>query len=366
MNTKKILCILQLPPPVHGASLMNSYVVNSEVLRRKFTIDIVNLQFAKSIKQLEKFSFLKVYKALSYGFAIAKIVIAQRPDLVYFNLSTKGFALYRDVYYVLLLKLLNSKIVFHLHAKGIKNNIKKSFLKKKMHAWIFKNSHVICLSERLSEDISEVYRSPFIVPNGIEIMPKTNGIQNRSKKSIVNVLFLSNYIRSKGILVLIDALGILHSQGYQFNARLVGAPADLTIEFLENLIADQSLAEVVKVTGPLYGNDKLAEFQSADIFAFPTYNEAFPLVILEAMQHSLPVVSTLEGGIPEMTIDGKTGFLVETQNAPMLAEKIAILLKNESMRIEMGKRGYERFMDNFTINHFENNMHNTFQTILDS
>lgn len=366
MNTKKILCILQLPPPVHGASLMNSYVVNSEVLRRNFTIDIVNLQFAKSIKELEKFSLLKVYKALSYGFAIAKIVITQRPDLVYFNLTPKGFAFYRDAYYVLLLKLLNSKIVFHLHSKGIKDNIKKSFLKKKMYAWVFKNSNVICLSERLSEDISELYRSPYIVPNGIKILPKTNGIQNRSNKSIVNVLFLSNYIRSKGILVLIDALSILHSQGYLFNARLVGAPADLTIEFLENLIANQSLAEVVKVTGPLYGNDKLAEFQNADIFAFPTYNEAFPLVILEAMQHSLPVVSTLEGGIPEMTIDGKTGFLVETQNAPVLAEKIAILLKNESMRMEMGKRGYERFMDNFTINHFENNMNYTFQTILDS
>jgi len=366
MNTKKILCILQLPPPLHGASLMNSHVINSEVLRRNFTLDIVNLQFAKSINGLEKFSLLKVYKALSYGFAIAKIVITQSPDLVYFTLVPRGFAFYRDACYVLLLKLFNSKIVFHLHGKGVKNNIEKSFLKKKMYAWVFKNSYVICLSERLSEDISEVHRLPYIVPNGIKILPKINGIQNRLNKSIVNVLFLSNYIRSKGILVLIDALGILHSQGYLFNARLVGAPADLTIEFLENLIANQGLAEVVKVTGPLYGNDKLAEFQKADIFAFPTYFEAFPLVILEAMQHSLPVVSTLEGGIPEITIDGKTGFLVETQNALMLAEKIAILLKNKNMRIEMGKRGYERFMDKFTINHFENNIHNIFQTILDS
>ncbi|MCW5517988.1 glycosyltransferase family 4 protein [Muriicola sp. Z0-33] len=366
MNTKRILCILQLPPPLHGASLMNSYVINSEVLRRNFTIDIVNLQFAKSIKELEKFSLLKIYKAILYGFMIAKIVITKSPDLIYFTIAPKGFAFYRDACYVLLLKLLNSKIVFHLHGKGIKNNIKKSFLKKKIYAWVFKNSYVICLSERLSEDISEVYTLPYIVPNGIKILPKRNGIQNRLNKSTVNVLFLSNYIRSKGVLVLIDALAILHSQGYLFNARLVGAPADLTIEFLENRIANQSLAEVVQVTGPLYGNDKIAEFQNADIFTFPTYNEAFPLVILEAMQHALPVVSTLEGGIPEMTIDGKTGFLVETQNAPMLAEKIAVLLKNKNMRIEMGKRGYERFMDNYTINHFEKNIHYIFQTLLDS
>ena len=180
MNTKKILCILQLPPPLHGASLMNSHVINSEVLRRNFTLDIVNLQFAKSINGLEKFSLLKVYKALSYGFAIAKIVITQSPDLVYFTLVPRGFAFYRDACYVLLLKLFNSKIVFHLHGKGVKNNIEKSFLKKKMYAWVFKNSYVICLSERLSEDISEVHRLPYIVPNGIKILPKINGIQNSS------------------------------------------------------------------------------------------------------------------------------------------------------------------------------------------
>ena len=368
IRTPKILCILQLPPPLHGASLMHSHVVNSEIIRNSFDIDVVNLQFAKSVKELKKFSFLKVCKASFYAFEIVNRVVIQRPDLVYFSLSPKGFAFYRDAFYVFLLKLLKRKIVFHLHGKGIKKESKNNFLRN-IYKWVFNNTHVICLSKHLSEDISEVYRSvAFIVPNGIKIEPKFNGIVNKSNRSCPQILFLSNYICNKGILILIEALGILHNQGYLFNARLVGAPADLTIEFLENIITNQNLTEVAKVLGPLYGDNKFLEFQNADLFVFPTYyrNEAFPLVILEAMQFSLPVISTFEGGIPEIVIDKETGFLVETHNAQMLAEKIAILLKDKNKRIEMGKKGYERFINNYTLNHFENKMNKTFRRILDT
>src|SRR5690606_19857732 len=87
-----ILCILQLPPPIHGASLMNSYVINSEILRKNFDLDIINLQFSTSIKELEKFSVRKVFKAFSFGFKIIKRVAINTPNLVYFTLAPKGYA----------------------------------------------------------------------------------------------------------------------------------------------------------------------------------------------------------------------------------------------------------------------------------
>lgn len=361
---------MQLPPPVHGASLMNSYVINSEILRKNFDIDIVNLQFATSIKELEKFSIRKVFKAFYFGFEIIKRVIINRPNLVYFTLAPKGLAFYRDAFYVFLLKLLKRKIVFHLHGKGIKKNVENNFLKKYLYKCVFKNTHVICLSKILIDDISEVYNStPFIVPCGIQVQSiDHNKATHRLNKSVPQILYLSNYIRSKGILVLIEALSILKSQKYDFSARFVGAPSDLTVEMLEKIIGDYNLTEFAEVIGPLYGEDKFMEFQRADIFAFPTYymNETFGLVNLEAMQYSLPVISTFEGGIPDIIIDNVTGFLVETQNVQMLADKIAILLKDKDLRIKMGKNGYERFINNYTLNHFENNLKNIFQTILNS
>lgn len=362
---KTILFIGQLPPPMHGVSLMNTYVINSAIIRSNFNLDVVNLQFAKSMKELNKFSFQKVFKAILYCFLIVKKILLHKPDLVYFTLAPTNYGFFRDAIYVFLLKLFNCKILFHLHGKGIKENIKKNYIKKFLYIWVFKNTHVICLSQKLTNDIEDFYKSkPFIVPNGIPIQPGFKKKRNQGNPSVPQILYVSNYVREKGILILIDALSKLKNQGYLFNARLVGAPADLTIEFLENIITDQNLTEVVKVIGPLYADDKFLEFQKADIFVFPSYNDAFPLVILEAMQFSLPVISTFEGGIPEIVIDGETGFLVETQNSQMLAEKIGILLKDKDLRMKMGKKGYDRFINNFTLNHFENNLNRTFQTIL--
>jgi len=70
--TNKILFILQLPPPIHGASLMNSLVVNSEIIRRDFDVEVVNLQFAKSIKDISNFSITKVIKSFIFGIEIYK------------------------------------------------------------------------------------------------------------------------------------------------------------------------------------------------------------------------------------------------------------------------------------------------------
>ncbi len=343
---------------------MNSYVIDSKVIKSDYTLDLINLQFAKSIKELEHFSIRKVLRTFFYGSEIIKKILSMKPDLVYFSIAPKGFAFYRDASYVFLIKLLNRKIVFHLHGKGIKKNIENNYFKKSLYKWVLKNTYVICLSETLSNDIAEVYKGvPFIVNNGIRTQTFRRCEQIAIDKPLLQILYLSNYIKNKGILILVEALGILKTKGYNFNARLVGAPSNVTIKMLEEYIIAQDLAANVKVVGPLHGDDKYLEFQNADIFVFPTYNDAFPLVTLEAMQYGLPVISTYEGSIPEIVINNETGFLVEKQNPQMLADKIAVLLENKELRTAMGKRGYERFTNNFALQHFEYNLHRTFQKI---
>lgn len=362
---KRILFLGQFPPPFHGVSVMNSYIINSELILSNFKFEIVDLKFSTSIKNLRKISPDKIYKTLYYGYQIVKKVLTKKPDIVYFIIVPTGLPFYRDAFYVLLLKIFRCKIVFHLHGKGIKNEARKSSFKKHIYKWVFKNTDIICLSEHLTGDISEVSRSkPFIVPNGIKVHPVFNRIADRLDGSPPHILYLSHYLRNKGILVLIDALAILHNQGFLFKARLVGEPADLTIAFLEQQINIKNLSEVVKVIGPKYGDNKSLEFQNADIFVLPTYNDVFGLVNLEAMQYRLPVISTFEGSIPDVVMDNVTGFLVETQNAHMLADKIAILLNDKDLRVEMGLKGFERFINNFTLDQFCEKLTITFQTIL--
>lgn len=363
---KKILFIVQLPPPVHGASLMNNYVVNSEKIKENFNSFVLNLHFLTSITEITKFSFKKIIKAIYYGFELIWKVRLKNPDLIYFSFSPKGYSFYRDALYVFLIKLYKKKLVIHLHGQGVKANTNNRSLKKKLYHLVFKNLYVICLSEKLVNDIEDVYKSkPFIVPNGIEQLASVRDQITHDIINVPQILCLSNYMQDKGILDLIDALKILNNKGYIFNARLVGAPIDLTTDFLQNQINNQNLSDCVEIVGPLYARDKTNELEKADIFVFPSRNEAFPLVILEAMQSGLPIVSTCEGGISDMIIDNETGFLVEKENPQIFADKLAILLRDKDLRIKMGEKGLQRFTENYTLEKFETNMVKTLNFILD-
>lgn len=108
--------------------------------------------------------------------------------------------------------------------------------------------------------------------------------------------------------------------------------------------------------GKKYNEDKKVFFENADIFIFPILNEAFGLVLLEAMQHHLPCVSTTEGGIPGIIDEDKTGFLVPKHDAETLAEKIQTLLSDADLRQRMGEAGREKFEKEFTLEVFEKRM----------
>jgi glycosyltransferase involved in cell wall biosynthesis len=83
------------------------------------------------------------------------------------------------------------------------------------------------------------------------------------------------------------------------------------------------------------------------VFALPSEIDKSPYSVLEAMFAGLPVVSTAVGGIPEMVLDGETGFLVPPDDDAAIADAIETLLDDDVRRVEMGAasraRAYERF-----------------------
>jgi glycosyltransferase involved in cell wall biosynthesis len=360
-----LLFIVQLPPPLHGASIMNSHIVKSKIIAAGFRTEIVNLHFAENVSELGKFSFSKVYLTFVYAIEIVRKVIILRPSLVYFNLTPKGFAFYRDAFYVFLLKMFRRRIVLHLQSKGIRESTDRNPSLKLLYRMVLRNTFIICLSPRLTDDFDHVYGSePYFVPNGLENQSSLFKGGHKPKEKVPAILYLSHYLRSKGVLVLIEALGILKRSGFLFTARIAGPPADLTIEDLEKAVAEENLQDMVAVTGPKYGEEKISEFRNADIFVFPTYNEVFGLVLLEAMQSGLPVVTTFEGAIPDIVSDNITGYLVEAREPDLLAEKLALLVGDPDLRHKMGHAGLERFLEKYTLDKFEENIRATITTIL--
>jgi glycosyltransferase involved in cell wall biosynthesis len=358
----KILFIVPLPPPIHGAALRNESLVKSKLLNTHFIIQIIPLRFVDNIENIGKFSFKKITKSIIVLLQILKKLILEKYDLIYFNIALYGFALYRDAIFLFVLKIFRKKVLLHLRTQGVKKQTDKSWVKKKFFTLLFKNTEVICISNHLYEDIKDVYpKRPFIVNNGIEIININKEINNNPEPVI---LFFSNLSQKKGVLDLIEALRILKENKIKFKANIVGPEYEIKITFLQQLINQYNLNECVAVRGGKYAEEKLKCFREADIFVFPTHFEAFPGVLLEAMQFELPTIATNEGGIPEIIDHGFTGYLVEKNNINELSKKLEMLITNPELRKEMGKNGRNKFLENYTLDIFEANMKTTFDRVI--
>jgi glycosyltransferase involved in cell wall biosynthesis len=86
-----------------------------------------------------------------------------------------------------------------------------------------------------------------------------------------------------------------------------------------------------------------------DIFVLSSISEGISLTLIEAMSCFLPIVATNVGGNPEVIVDGETGFLVPSQNAEALADKLILLMKMPDVRRRMGKAGRARAVKLFSM-----------------
>src|SRR4051812_28647874 len=119
MGRPRLLCLLHLPPPVHGVTLVNQRIIESAAIAAQFELDVVPLRFARSVDQLGRLSARKLARAAATGIALARRLIVRRPDAVYLTMSPHGGALYRDCAYAVLARLAGVPRVYHVHAHGI-------------------------------------------------------------------------------------------------------------------------------------------------------------------------------------------------------------------------------------------------------
>lgn len=354
MNKKKILAILATPPPVHGSNIMNLYVKNSKVINSEHDLSFINYNFTKNVSDIGKNS---LGKFVQFFYLICKLIytlISKRIDLVYFPIVPFGNAFYRDSLIVLILKIFKRKIIFHLHGKGVSENYKKS---KIIYDFVFNNSSIICLSSFLTYDIKNFSSKVYILNNGIE---ESSNTIKKEKSNKVRILYLSNFIKEKGVLDLLDSISLIKDKNLiNFEVNLVGNFTDeISKEFLSRFINDLNISEYVNIIGPKYGSEKFEILCNSDVFIFPTYypNETFPLSLIEACQFSLPIISTYEGAIPDLVEDNFNGYLVNQRDVKHLSKKIVELISNREQLDLFSINSRKKYETKYKIEIFENNL----------
>lgn len=361
----KILFIMHMPPPVHGAAMVGQYIHDSELINGEFESHYINLTTAKNLQDIGKVGMRKLFDFFKLLKKIRRVVKDIKPQLVYVTPNACGGAFYKDFVVVEMLKRLGCKVIVHYHNKGVATR-QDRWLDNILYKRFFKGIKVILLSECLYEDVKKYVKKEdvFVCGNGIPSAAIESFVSApidaaSPEDKIPHILFLSNLLISKGVVVLLDSLKVLKEKGCRVVCDFVGGETvEMDAAMFQAEVAKRGLEGMVVYHGRKYGKDKDAFLNTADIFVFPTFyhNECFPLVLLEAMEHGVACISTTEGGIPGIIDDGKTGFLVPKHDAETLAEKIQTLLSDAALRQRMGEAGREKFEKEFTLEVFEKRM----------
>jgi len=360
----KLLCILHRAPPSHGAAKVGDLIASSKILNETFDCRFITIKSSNTISDIGKVNPKKIYYILELYLKVLFALVVFRPQKIYFTASIRGVALYRDLLISTLWKLyslfVKTDIYYHYHTKGVDAYISGSILNKTLTCFFLRDINLVLLSPALKNDFDKVasYKTIKYLPNGVEDALEAHSfdqyVNDRYQKiSPLNILYLSNMIKSKGYFHLLELAAKTKDQNYHFHFAGSWHTAEDETEFFD-YIEQQGLSKKVTFHGFVSGEKKQHLFKIAHLFMFPTRykNEAFPLSILESFSNGLPVIATDEASIPHI-VSEDSGIVIkhasELFDALQRAEK-------ELVNKEAANKCRQHYLREFSIDKFENNL----------
>ncbi len=218
---------------------------------------------------------------------------------------------------------------------------------------------VVAVSHAMGEDVLRAYPSVdparvHVIHNGIDASeyrrdPATDVLERLGiDPGAPAVMFIGRVTRQKGISVLLDA-----APDFNPDAQLVlcaGAPdtPEIGAETRARVDALRAGRRGVFWLEEMLPRQEVVQLLShATVFVCPSVYEPFGLINLEAMACQLPVVASAVGGIPEIVVDGATGWLVPPSDPGALAERVNAVLADPAGGRRMGEAGRQRVLDEF-------------------
>ena len=174
----------------------------------------------------------------------------------------------------------------------------------------------------------------------------------KSSISVVNVLTAARLVKFKGFEYSLEVIEQAKARGYVFKYTIIGdGPERANIE---HIIAEKGL-DNVNLLGAQRIEDMPNYFRAADIFLhMPIYlekrergssyihTETMGRCLCEASASGLPIIASCLGGIPEIVLDGETGFLVREKDYVAATDRLVELIQNRAKRQVIGQKGRMR------------------------
>jgi len=168
------------------------------------------------------------------------------------------------------------------------------------------------------------------------------------------LLSIARLVPRKGLDTVLRALPHVRAAVPDVVYIVVGDGPDR--ERLMALCNELGVSALVRFTGEVPASELPLWYSLGDVFVMPSRSEppdveGFGIVFLEAAAAERPVVAANAGGVPDAVLDGVSGLLVPPDDPGELAQKLVLLLRDPTRRAELGRRGRERVLAEFTWDH---------------
>jgi D-inositol-3-phosphate glycosyltransferase len=213
---------------------------------------------------------------------------------------------------------------------------------------------IICASQHEKHLLARLYDADpdriAVVPCGVDLdlfRPQDKEAARRALGPLLAgderiILFVGRIEPLKGLDILINAVAQLGEES-DFYVLIVGGDrrSRQQVSRLQEMASDLGIGERVCFLGAVDHEQLPLYYNAADVCVVPSYYESFGLVALEAMACGTPVVASRVGGLTGTVRDGETGYLISWRCPEPFAERLELLLGNETLRRRFGEAARE-------------------------
>lgn len=260
--------------------------------------------------------------------------LARRQGAVPVVYSHAGAApsMLREAILLRMARLAGARTIMHLHASHIDAYLESKLAVALLRVLLSRIDVLVVLTDwwRQRLTASRLHERITVIPNPLlpELEAAASTAANRPLPATgrVTLLSMTRLVAGKGVDVAIRALALLPKR-----MHLVVAGDGPLRSALERLAESLDLKERITFRGWISGIEKRELLESAHVFCLPSTKDSFPIAMVEAMSHGLPVVAVRWGGIPEVVPDGRAGLLADADDPQQIAAAILRLIEEPAM-----------------------------------